>query len=541
MDPELIERLRNDLLQSGYSSASVRAFLGATADDARLRGVLIPAQRACESSESSPLAAQIRILLLGEIVDAHTVTNGFPHLGLTGALELGLLQPCDDGLRVALSLNPVEVAGLGNAGQLDGSQGSGEAAACWWVFSDLDDQLRGGAAQANYVMGVGRATRSLLTQAPSNFGAASDATSALDLGTGCGIVAMYLAHSGVSRVVATDISARALMLARANAQLAGLHHRIEFRQGDLFEPVGGSSASGGSAGSDPEQFDLILSNPPFVITPRNNSSLPHYGYRSAGLTGDDLARTVVERAPAHLTPRGTLLCLANWEYRWGHSGLDRVTKWIEDSAATTAVAAWVIERDHVDPITYSETWARDGGSRPGTHEFDSQMRDWLHDFSERRVVSIGLGSIRLRRLDRDEVGVRALRAERASGQFAPSPGPLLDSAFDVGVEVENMSSETVLTTRWMRAHSVTEVREHRPGEDAPRTISFTIDQPIARSVHADPLLAAAVGACDGELELRSIAGALASIFELDEIAISEALVEGVRELAWLGMLAPADR
>src|SRR5690606_27150688 len=118
--------------------------------------------------------------------------------------------------------------------------------------------------------------------------------------------------------------------------------------------------------------------------------------------GDDLACTVVERAPAHLTPKGTLLCLANSEDRGGHSGLDRVTKWIEDCAATTAVAAWVIERDHVDPITYSETWARDGGSRPGTHEFDSQMRDWLHDFSERRVVSIGLGSIRLRRLDRDE-------------------------------------------------------------------------------------------------------------------------------------------
>ena len=60
-------------------------------------------------------------------------------------------------------------------------------------------------------------------------------------------------------------------------------------------------------------------------------------------------------------------------------------------------------------------------------------------------------------------------------------------------------------------------------------------------VQADTLLAAAVGACDGELTLGQIADALAQILEVDADACAEALTAGVRELVWFGMLAPAWR
>src|SRR5690606_16888635 len=98
-----------------------------------------------------------------------------------------------------------------------------------------------------------------------------DVDSVLDLGTGCGIQAMH-ARRFARRVVATDISERALRYARLNAGLNGLDG-IEFRLGSLYEPVAG------------ERFDRIVTNPPFVITPRT-PEVPAYEYRDGGLEGD---------------------------------------------------------------------------------------------------------------------------------------------------------------------------------------------------------------------------------------------------------------
>ncbi|MFC6236099.1 class I SAM-dependent methyltransferase, partial [Leucobacter soli] len=369
--------------------------------------------------------------------------------------------------RAALSLNPVRVADDSRlAAPLD-----------WWILSDLDDQLRNGPAHPDHVMGVGGATRSLIAQLPPHdAGRALDLGSAdsprsLDLGTGCGIVAMHLALRGP--VVATDISERALDLARANARLNGMEHGIEFRHGDLFAPVTG------------ERFDLIASNPPFVITPRGEASVaddPIYAYRDGGRTGDELAASVVREAPAHLAPGGVFLCLANWETPWGGDGLERVRNWIaaaSDAAPSPALDAWVIERDRIDPARYAETWARDGGARPGDPEFEALMRAWLDDFAARRVVAIGLGSIRIARAERDpsaadgvgdagEQGVT--RTEQATGAYLADGGlgSRLSAAFHAGTRAARMGPAEVLATHWLRSDEVVELREHAPGEESPR-------------------------------------------------------------------------
>ncbi|MFN4133880.1 MAG: HemK2/MTQ2 family protein methyltransferase, partial [Candidatus Hadarchaeales archaeon] len=68
----------------------------------------------------------------------------------------------------------------------------------------------------------------------------------LELGTGCGMLAVLAAKAG-GKVIATDINPTALECARANAAANGV--KIDFRLGDLFEPVKG------------ELFDQILFNP----------------------------------------------------------------------------------------------------------------------------------------------------------------------------------------------------------------------------------------------------------------------------------------
>ncbi len=75
----------------------------------------------------------------------------------------------------------------------------------------------------------------------------------LDVGTGSGAIALALAHERKkARVLATDVSAAALGVARANAERLGLSDRVTFAEGDRFEPAAG------------QRFDLIVSNPPYL-------------------------------------------------------------------------------------------------------------------------------------------------------------------------------------------------------------------------------------------------------------------------------------
>jgi release factor glutamine methyltransferase len=77
----------------------------------------------------------------------------------------------------------------------------------------------------------------------------------LDLGTGSGALAITLAKEiQQARIWATDISEGAIEVARLNAQKHGVSDRIDFRQGDLFQPFTGQDIA----------FDLIVSNPPYV-------------------------------------------------------------------------------------------------------------------------------------------------------------------------------------------------------------------------------------------------------------------------------------
>lgn len=530
MDDALLDLLRHDLEAAGYSAGAVGALWGAAAEGARGRGVFAPARLALNARPTTPSATLGRVLLLGDAVAIAELDAALPGLGSQGALALGLVTVEDGLARAALSVNPVSLP--------DPVAVSPGDTVDWWIVSDLDDGLRRGPARPDHVMGVGRATRSLLAQAP--FGHAvtwlptePDAAASLDLGTGCGIVAMILARARQGRVVATDISERALAFARANARLNGLEERIEFRRGDLFEPVAG------------ERFDLILANPPFVITPRGgegDAAGERYEYRDGGMRGDELVAKVVREAPMHLAPGGSLVCLANWEAPWGGDGLDRVREWVAAAEARCGAGldAWIIERDRVDPVQYAETWARDGGARPGDPAFDELVADWLDDFASRRVASIGLGAIRLRRLQPGESGV--IRTEQAMGGFAPDgPGPALDATFAAAAKAARLDDDEALATQWVASDRVSEEREHRPGAESPRAISLVIDAPIGRRIEVDPLLAAALGASDGELTLGQIAGALAELLEVDERDAGAALVEGFRELAWLGMVRPESR
>src|SRR6185312_7798444 len=136
-------------------------------------------------------------------------------------------------------------------------------------------------------------------------------------------------------VVATDISERALAFTRFNLALnapalrlgaadldpSNPDARVSLRLGSLLEPVAG------------ESFDLVVSNPPFVITPRHRGekSADQFTYRDGGLAGDAIVDQLVRGLPAVLNPDGIAQMLGNWEVSRAGSGAGA----IESIAANT--------------------------------------------------------------------------------------------------------------------------------------------------------------------------------------------------------------
>ncbi|WP_018232598.1 peptide chain release factor N(5)-glutamine methyltransferase [Thioalkalivibrio thiocyanodenitrificans] len=121
-----------------------------------------------------------------------------------------------------------------------------------------------------------------------------------DLGTGSGAIALALARERPAcRVLATDRSAEALTVARANARRHGIGN-VDFREGGWWAPLEGL------------RFDLIVSNPPYVPAAdphlsRGDVRFEPRGALASGPEGLDDLRTIIAGAPARLHPGGTLL------------------------------------------------------------------------------------------------------------------------------------------------------------------------------------------------------------------------------------------
>ena len=139
---------------------------------------------------------------------------------------------------------------------------------------------RGAEGHADHVPGVHRPSVALAHLTVRGRG-----ERALDLCTGNGIQAILLA-AHAEHVVATDVNPQG---ARVRGVQRGAERRrnVETRHGSFFEPVEG------------EQFDLVVANPPYVVSPESA-----FLFRDSGMEGDAVSEHVVRAAPAVLAPGG---------------------------------------------------------------------------------------------------------------------------------------------------------------------------------------------------------------------------------------------
>lgn len=194
----------------------------------------------------------------------------------------------------------------------------------------------------------------------------------LDLGTGTGILSLVAAAFS-DHVVATDLNPHAVSFARFNAALNAVE-KMECLQGDSFQPVAG------------RKFDLILSNPPFFITPGNE-----YLFCNNPMDLDLLVRSIVKEAPAHLEDGGFLQMLCEWVQVEGQDWHQRVAEWFQGAGCD----AWVLKGSTVDPGEYAQS--RIAETRAPSENDARLYTDYMAYYRQRGVIAIHKGLIAMRR------------------------------------------------------------------------------------------------------------------------------------------------
>jgi hypothetical protein len=285
-----------------------------------------------------------------------------------------------------------------------------------------------------------------------------------------------------------------------------------------------------------ETFDLVVSNPPFVITPRivGEAAADQFTYRDGGLPGDDIVASLVRALPSALAPAGTAQLLGNWEIPAEAAWSERPQSWVSPD-----VDAWFIQREQVGPEQYAETWLQDASEARDRQHYQDAYAAYLDDFASRNVEGIGFGMVYLRR---PAVGARPVlaRFEEITYPIEQPVGPHLGAAVE---RADWLEANDLAAAHLLVAEDVTEERHQRPGAEHPGVILLRQGAGLRRTNLLSTELAGFVSACDGDLSAGQIIGALEALLGggdgFDGGTFRAGLLAEVRNLVRDGFLLPA--
>lgn len=361
--------LRDLLAARGYSGGTLAARLGIEPGRQPGRADL-PLYR-LRLSERSPLDVLIDLFTLGEPVTEREAETACTSAGWRRLLQLGALVETGNGI--------VATCAISGHGDL------------LLAHDRMDPRVLD--ERPDYVLGVNPPALLLGDLTPRR-----KVSSALDLGTGCGLQALRMARHA-DRVVGTDIVPRALRYARFNARLNGIAN-VEFRQGDLFGPV------------RDERFDLIVANPPYVISPDRG-----HVYRDSGLPGDSICARIVGQGGRHLREGGLMVTLVNWACGSASPAppLDAPPR---DWVRGTGCDAWILRHEPTTALDYAVSWNR----HPDVARYAAGLQRWMDYFRAEGIQSIVMGAVVLRRRTAEAHWVASERVPHAG--VGPSEGQI---------------------------------------------------------------------------------------------------------------------
>jgi hypothetical protein len=493
LSPDQCHLLADRLRDLDYTVDAVVSAIGESAHRALGRNQTTPATRALDDRED-PLSCLIRLWLLQQPVSVSALGEALSELRLP-LVRAGILAIEHDRVHALADVRPYAADDR-----------------TYYICADLTPGLDGLVAptRPDLVLGVSAASTSLAQLTPR-----TQVASAMDLGTGCGVQSLHLAQHA-DRVVATDVNPRAMELAEVTLSL-NRAEGVELRQGDLFAPVA------------EDAFDLITSNPPYVMSPP--SAGPRLTYREGRLSGDELVERIVRHGPERLRPGGTLAVLGNWAHRQGVDWQERLAGWIP-----AGCDAHVVQREVLDPCEYAEIWLADAGLI-GTPGYRRRYAEWLDYFQTLEIEAVGLGWIVVQRGDTRDPSIRIEHWPYAIEQPI-SPALVAEQA---GVRlVRELTDEDLLAARWQVSGDVALETVGQPGAADPEHLVLRQQRGMRRGAEVDTALGGVVGACDGDLPLGVLIDSVAGLLDVDPVALSADLVPRIRRLVVEGFLRPSD-
>jgi len=502
LSTDQVAQLR-DALRQHFTSALVEQTLGLVGRAALARSDLAGAERVTRGD--SPTATLIRLFMLGLPVQRRSAQSALLGWPVAEAIQVGLVEAGPEGaVRARLDLRPYSEA--------DGPD--------WWVISDLAADVGGGPLEPEHVLGVGSAALTLAqatVRAPVN--------SALDIGTGCGIQALHLSRHARS-VTATDLSRRALALAATTAALNGLNW--DLRAGSQLDPVRGQS------------FDLVVSNPPFIVGPGFDVAPGGSGfrYRDSGLAGDGVCARLVREIPGVLSDGGTGQLLANWIIGAEEPWAQRLEGWLAGSRCD----AWVWQREVADPGEYVALWLRDAGDTVGSPTWSRRYDDWLEWFQAAGVLGIGMGLVSLRRTGSADPIIVCEDVRQAIEQ--PS-GAEVSGWFDRAQWLRErppgrLGDQALLGSTLRTAQDLVLTRQALIGSDGWTDAVMMLRQShgLRWEIEIDEAVAGVLAACTGTLPVHTLVSVLAAATGEPELDLGAALLPVLRDLVSRGFLLP---
>ena len=438
-----------------------------------------------------PLSTVITLFLLGEPVTTDEAAAAFFPVALDAVEGLGLAETRDGEVRALVQLFPFE--GL-------------------ILASDRFDALEAPGASAEYVGNVNPTSITLgrlTTRRPVE--------TALDVGCGCGVQAL-LASRHADRVLAVDLNPRAVEFTRFNALLNDARN-VECETGSFFEPAAG------------RRFDLVLANPPFVVSPD-----ARFTFRDGGLSGDAVCELVVGEAPAYLEEGGFAHVLCSWASRAGEDWRAAPTRWIEGHGCD----AWVLHHRSEDPLAYAAAWNQ--LVRTATPEaYPAALDRWLDYYAELGIQSLEYGAVTLRRRD---AGPNWLRLDELPESMTSPAGDHVLRVFDAQDYLLSLQEpEAALADAFTMADDqrLDQTLRVRDGELTIERTLLRLEQGLPFEGALDGYALHVLAGCDGGRPLGELLDAVAAGAGLDRDSFVASSLAVVRRLLELGFLVPPAR
>lgn len=480
-------RIRDVLDRAGYTDERIVKLMGVDSLSRLGERKLPPLLR--RTGGGSPLETLVRLFILDQDVDAAAAQRALAPMTPESWVTMGLIEPADPGR-------------YGASVQLRCYQGL-------VLAYDFTRRGRGG-VRPDFVMSVSPSTLVLLGMTVRRKNRA-----ALDLGSGCGIHAL-IAASHSDRVVGVDVNPRALAMARFNAGLNTIDN-VEFRDGDMFAAVEG------------ETFDLVVSNPPFIIQPESR-----HIFLNSGTDDDDICRRLAQDAPRFLNDGGFCIFNANWAVIDGQDWKARLAEWFTGAGCDVLV----IGQGVVDIGEYAASLIEVGHDEQA--EYLRLFDRWMDYYAQRKIVSIGRGVIVMR------------KAGGRPNWFDIEDGPT-EVTFPSGDDVRQLvelrtflhrlrDDRDLLTVRLRLAPNVRFEQTSEPVNGAWRQVSGQLRRVIGLgySGAADAITAALVARYDGQRSVKEHLDELAAAVNMPAASIEPSALAIIRRLVAQGFLIPAD-